>query len=151
MSIKAPYLLVSDIELGGPIIIPNKSEITLKKGQNYTIFCKSNYSVKIEQQETPEEIVEPFRKIQRNVTSSDNMYKYEIALDLYNVNQFAVGYYACYDNTINGSDIFKNMLDEPANTKHISYIYIYVDGEAYITFLSSITFLNFDIFHLYSY
>lgn len=123
--------MVSDVKFSGPVIVPNKCEITLKKGQNYTLYCKSNNFISIDQQEIPEEMVEPFHKVQRNVTSSDNSYKYEIALDLYNVNQFAVGYYACFDFNINSSDIFRNMMEEPVNTKHISYIYIFVDGEAF--------------------
>lgn len=124
--------MVSDVEFSGPVIIPNKCEITLRKGQNYTLYCRSNKLISIEQQEIPEEMVEPFHKVQRNVTSSDNTYKYEIALDLYNVNQFTVGYYACFDFNINSSDIFRNMLEEPVNTDHISYIYIYVDGEPFV-------------------
>lgn len=67
--------------------------------------------------------------IERNVTSSDDQYEFETALDLYNVDQFAVGYYACFDNTVNVKDILSNLMHEPVNNKHVTYLYVYVDGE----------------------
>ncbi|XP_032511632.2 vascular endothelial growth factor receptor 1 isoform X2 [Danaus plexippus] len=114
-------------EIEGPVIIPSKSEIILKKGQNFTIYCKSNNPVQIKQQEIPEEIIESFIMIERNVTSSDDQYEFETALDLYNVDQFAVGYYACFDNTVNVKDILSNLMHEPVNNKHVTYLYVYVD------------------------
>ncbi|CAK1551856.1 unnamed protein product [Leptosia nina] len=115
-------------ELNGPVIIPSENEITLQKGQNFTILCRSNRPVQIKQQEIPEEVVETFSMVLRNETRSDSKYKYETALDLINVDQLAVGYYACFDDTLNATDVLTNLREEPSNTEHASYIYIYVDG-----------------------
>lgn len=63
---------------------------------------------------------------------SGNNSDYEVALDLYNVDHFAVGYYACFDDTVDSSNVLKNIVEEPVNTPHISYIYIYVNGESWL-------------------
>lgn len=79
----------------------------------------------IKQQEIPEEVIGPFNK----VLKYKDEYKFEAALELYHIDQFAIGYYACFDDTVNGSEILNNLIGEPNNTEHISFIYIYVNGE----------------------
>lgn len=113
----------------GPIIKPCQREITLQMGQNYTLSCKGKSELQLKQQDIPEEIVAPFFMEQRNASSSDPDYPFEAFLDLYNIDQYAVGFYACYDNTVNISNILNNLTDEPNNTQHVSFIYIYVNGE----------------------
>lgn len=124
-------LLVSEKEIKGPVITPNTNEVILKNGQNFTIFCKSSTPVQIKQQHISEIDVGDFTKKQRQVTSPDDklLNEYETALDLYNVDRYAIGYYACFDNAVNESIILNNIQKEPNNTEHVSYIYIYVDGE----------------------
>ncbi|CAH0628823.1 unnamed protein product [Chrysodeixis includens] len=120
--------LSDDPQLNGPVISPCQSEIILQKGQNFTIKCKGKTKVHIKQQEIPEEVIGPFSKelIYKNVYSDE--YKFEAALELYHIDQFAIGYYACFDDTVNGSEILNNLIGEPNNTEHISFIYIYVNG-----------------------
>lgn len=116
--------------IDGPIIIPQKSEIIIQNGANYTLICKGNKDhLQFKQQEILDSITHPFEKNERTISSSDDEYGYEIALDLINVNEFAVGYYACFDDTVNPSDVLKEINEEPVNTEHISYIYVYVNGE----------------------
>ncbi|XP_059061898.1 vascular endothelial growth factor receptor 1 isoform X2 [Achroia grisella] len=113
----------------GPQISPCLNEIVLEKGQNFTIHCKGKKHVQFKQQNIEEEgLGNTFVKKIRNVTSVDTQYPYETALDLYNVDQYAVGYYACYDDTINETRILNNLMEEPPNTEHVTYIYIYVNG-----------------------
>ncbi|XP_041972699.1 vascular endothelial growth factor receptor 1 isoform X2 [Aricia agestis] len=111
----------------GPFIIPATSEIILKKGQNFTIFCNANAPVVIKQQEIPEESTDTFKKVFRNLSSTDLDYRYKAALDLYNVDQFSVGYYACFDEAADENHILNNLLEEPQNNEHAAYIYVYVD------------------------
>lgn len=66
-------------------------------------------------------------KKKQNTSSNSNMYEAE--LNLYEVDQYAVGYYACYDDTVNDNEILNHISEEPNNTQHITYIYIYVNGE----------------------
>lgn len=72
-----------------------------------------------------------FKMVNESLVSNDlnRTYKYVEALHLYNVDQFAVGYYACFDNTIDSSDYLTEIIEEPNNTEHISFVYIYVNGE----------------------
>lgn len=122
-------VIVSDIqEMSGPVINPSSSEITLQSGQNYTLYCKGKRPVRLKQQEVPEEVTGLFNSSERVV--SENESEYEVALDLFNVDQFAVGYYACFDNTVNSIEALNNIIEEPVNTPHVSYIYIYVNGES---------------------
>lgn len=83
----------------------------------------------IKQQEIPEEVIGPFSKELKYKTVQADEYKFEVALELYHIDQFAIGYYACFDDTVNGSEILNNLIEEPNNTEHISFIYIYVNGE----------------------
>ncbi|CAH2062831.1 unnamed protein product, partial [Iphiclides podalirius] len=116
-------------ETDGPVIVPSKKEIILQKGQNFTLICKGNNELQIKQQEIPEEIVDSlFNKTQTTVASSDPRYKYQTELSLYNVDQFAIGYYACFDNSANGDDLLNNLMEEPDDTEHVTYFYIYVNG-----------------------
>lgn len=135
-----PLSLSDDLRTNGPIISPCKSEIILQKGQNYTLKCKGKTAVQIKQQEVPEEVIGPFSVESRNTSGRlAGEYWFETVLELYNVDQFAIGYYACFDDAVNGSDILNNLTDEPNNTEHIAFIYIYVAGE--IGFI--LTFNNF--------
>ncbi|CAH2092052.1 unnamed protein product [Euphydryas editha] len=63
----------------------------------------------------------------RDVPSSNDTNEFEVALDLYNVDIFTVGYYACFDRSVNDAYFLKNIMVEPVNTNNISYIYIYVN------------------------
>lgn len=82
------------------------------------------------QQEIPEEIMGDFVKEERNETYSNG--EYEMALDLYNVDHFAVGYYACFDDSVDSTEVISNIIEEPNNTAHIAYVYIYVNGETWL-------------------
>ncbi|XP_068627778.1 vascular endothelial growth factor receptor 1 isoform X2 [Battus philenor] len=116
-------------ERAGPIIIPSQKEIILEKGQNYTLICRGMNKLDFKQQEIPEEIVGSlFNKTQTTVASSDPKYKHQTELNLYNVDQFAIGYYACFDDTVNSDSILYNLMEEPNDTEHVTYIYIYVNG-----------------------
>lgn len=127
-------LYFSDAQLlDGPIILaPN--EIKLEKGQNYTIRCKGKRPLQFKQQEMAEENLSNFTKIPRNVAPSDDEYGYEIALDMFDVDQYAVGYFACFDDQVNKSGVLVNLLEEPTNTEHISYTYVFVNGETSVWF-----------------
>ncbi|KAJ8727036.1 hypothetical protein PYW08_015433 [Mythimna loreyi] len=125
--------LPDDLQSNGPIISPCKKEIILQKGQNYTLKCKGKREVQFKQQEVPEEIIGPFRIESKNTTARlDGEYWFETVLELYNVDQFAIGYYACFDDTVNGTDILNNLTEEPNNTEHITFIYIYVAGSDFL-------------------
>lgn len=114
----------------GPIIEPSLKEIVLVKGQNFTIKCKGFSELDFKQQEIPEEIVGSlFNKSITTVENIDDIYKYEIELNLYNVDQFAIGYYACFDTTLKADDLLNNLMEEPKDTEHVTYIYVYVNGE----------------------
>ncbi|XP_072942259.1 vascular endothelial growth factor receptor 1 isoform X2 [Epargyreus clarus] len=116
-----------DLRRDGPIIIPNKSEIILQNGQNYTLICKSNTPITFKQQEIHEEKHgSDFNTSVRN--EIDPNYKYSQALHLYNVDRFAVGYYGCFDDSIVTKDTLKNVTEELSNTEQASYIYVYVNG-----------------------
>ncbi|CAG5055924.1 unnamed protein product [Parnassius apollo] len=124
-----PITQTEAFQTEGPIIIPLEKEIVLEKGQNLTLRCKGMNALQFKQQEIPEEVIgSKFIKTQRTTESSDPKYKYETELSLYNVDQFSVGYYACFDSTVNGSDILNNVMEEPNDTEHITYVYIYVNG-----------------------
>lgn len=45
-----------------------------------------------------------------------------------NVDQYAIGYYACSDESVD-EDIVNKITEEPENNEHVSYIYVYVNGE----------------------
>lgn len=86
--------------------------------------------MQFEQQDQPEEVIGSFYIEQRNITLIDeDEYNFESVFELYNVDQFAIGYYACFDDTVNGSEVLNNLIEEPNNTAHIAFIYIYVNGE----------------------
>lgn len=93
-------IMVSDTVTRGPIIKPNYREIILKEGQNYTLSCKWNRPVQIKQQDIGEEKTGSFEMLLRDMPSSNETNEFEVALDLYNVDKFTVGYYACFDRSI---------------------------------------------------
>ncbi|XP_045491970.1 vascular endothelial growth factor receptor 1 isoform X3 [Colias croceus] len=116
-------------QINGPVITPLKKEIILQKGQNFTISCKSDKPVEIKQQEIPEEVIESFYMVQRNKTVIEGDNKvYQTILDLINVDQYAVGYYACFEKDLDPNTILNDLREEPTNTDQVSYIYVYVDG-----------------------
>ncbi|XP_049864841.1 vascular endothelial growth factor receptor kdr-like isoform X3 [Pectinophora gossypiella] len=124
----APNTAADVQQIHGPVIInPSKSEIILQTGQNFTLICTSNRQVQFKQQEIPEEITGNFYTEERNETSEDGS-EYRAFLDLYNVDQFAVGYYACFDDTVDSAELLRDVVEEPNNTAHVSYIYVYVNG-----------------------
>lgn len=117
--------------LQGPVIHPCKYEIILQKGDNYTFTCKSNRSeVEFAKQDIPEEL-STLNLIHKNKTVNEDEYRYQTSLELYDVDEYNIGYYACFDTSVraNVNDILNNLTREPNNTEHISFIYIYVDGE----------------------
>ncbi|XP_026326483.1 vascular endothelial growth factor receptor 1 isoform X4 [Hyposmocoma kahamanoa] len=120
----------ADIEdLGGPVFTtPNKSEIILQAGQNYTLLCRANRPVTIKQQDIPEEVTSNFKTVMQYGNVNEDLNKYEVALNLYNVDHSAVGYYGCFDSTMDSQQVLKEIDKEPSNTKHISYVYVYVNG-----------------------
>ncbi|XP_061705835.1 vascular endothelial growth factor receptor 1 isoform X3 [Cydia pomonella] len=123
----ASLLVISDAQqISGPIIM-SPNEILLQNKQNYTIHCKGKRPINFTIQEAAEDEDTDFKKILRKVAPSDNEYEYEIALDLYSVDPFAVGYYACHDDQVDPSLIFNDLVEEPTNTQHISYTYVYVN------------------------
>lgn len=124
-----PLSLSDDLRQNGPIISPCQSEIILEAGQNFTLTCRGKTPLNFKQQEVPEEVIGPFRIEQKNTSDLDDESMFETVLELYNVDRFAIGYYACFDDTVNGSDILNNLTEEPNNTEHIAFIYIYVAGE----------------------
>lgn len=116
----------------GPVIIPinEKKEIVLQKGQNFTLKCKGKRPIEFKQQKIAEEVVGSFTvKTIDGAGTTD--YPYEKNLNLYNVDHYAVGYYACFDDTVNSLDILDNILEEPTDTDYVTYVYIYVNGEIY--------------------
>ncbi|XP_047522609.1 vascular endothelial growth factor receptor 1 isoform X1 [Pieris napi] len=120
-------ICLTTADTNGPIIIPSTDEITLEKGQNFTIICRSNKKVQIKQQELPEYSNQLLNE-QTTVALSDSKYKYETVLELVNVSRISVGYYACFDESVNETAILTNIREEPTNTDHVAYIYIYVNG-----------------------
>ncbi|XP_063379614.1 vascular endothelial growth factor receptor 1 isoform X1 [Cydia fagiglandana] len=123
----AYLLVISDAQqISGPIII-SPNEILLQNKQNYTIHCKGKRPINFTIQEAAEDEDTDFKKILRKVAPSDNEYEYEIALDLFSVDPFAVGYYACHDDQVDPSQIFTDLVEEPTNNEHISYTYVYVN------------------------
>lgn len=124
-------IVISDTQdVDGPIFTtPNKSEIILQAGQNYTLLCRANRPVTIKQQDIPEEVTSNFTAVMQNVKLNEDLNEYEVALSLYNVDHSAVGYYGCFDSTVDSQQVLKDIDKEPSNTKHISYIYVYVNGE----------------------
>ncbi|XP_023952476.2 vascular endothelial growth factor receptor 1 isoform X2 [Bicyclus anynana] len=119
--------ILADEEIKGPIILPNTNHVILKNGQNFTIYCKSFMPVQIKQQHISENDFGNFTMVQRNLTRDNTLNEFESALDLFNVDRYAIGYYVCFDNTVNEKAVLHNILKEPNNTAHVSYIYIYVD------------------------
>lgn len=74
------------------------------------------------------------------MTSHDPESHYKVALHLYNVDDYAIGYYACFDDTVTDTEFLSDIKEEPRNTPNISYIYVYVNGE--IQFLTNNTILT---------
>lgn len=146
--------LVSDVRHpNGPLIKPCKNEIILHKGENFTFTCKGKNKIQFRQQEGPEEIIGEFNITAINSTiDGDDEFEYQVDLILSNVDQFAIGYYACFYDEVNEENdalynyYLNNLVVEPNNTEHVTYIYVYVDGE--ITIFCSIAvlwaFLDFD-------
>ncbi|XP_063530528.1 vascular endothelial growth factor receptor 1 isoform X4 [Cydia strobilella] len=123
----ASLLIISDAQqINGPIIM-SSNEILLQNKQNYTIHCKGKRPINFTIQEAAEDEDTDFKKILRKVAPSDNEYEHEIALDLFSVDPFAVGYYACHDDQVDPSQIFNDLVEEPINNEHISYTYVYVN------------------------
>lgn len=125
------HLVTETSNINGPIIIPNKTEIILQNGENFTLTCKSNRFIQFKQQDQAEDMTLPFEIIKRTIAPTEAEYPYVIELDLLNVNEHAVGYFACFDDTIYADDVLElnSLKSEPNNTDHITYIYIYVNGE----------------------
>ncbi|XP_048480770.1 vascular endothelial growth factor receptor 1 isoform X3 [Plutella xylostella] len=114
----------------GPKIYPTQSEVVLQKGQNYTFFCSGKRELTFKQQEVPEEAYQTSFQTNMTVemTSHDPESHYKVALHLYNVDDYAIGYYACFDDTVTDTEFLSDIKEEPRNTPHISYIYVYVNG-----------------------
>lgn len=124
-----PELYVSH---NGPRITPCAIEVLLHSGQNYTLKCQADTPVKFIQDYDREEQIGSYNYTQRSVemTNESAEYKYETYLELLNVDRYAIRYYACIrTNTSVDENVFSNLVEEPNNSKNISYIYIYVDGE----------------------
>lgn len=100
----------------------------LQKGQNFSLTCKAKFAVELKQQDIPEEITTINMKV-RNELIADGEYKFRTVLELYNVDQYTVGFYACYDKRINIKNVLNNLTEVPENTEQISFFYIYVNGE----------------------
>lgn len=81
------------------------------------------------QQDIPEEITSNFTFEMQNVTVNEDLNEYEVALSLYNVDRLAVGYYGCFDSKIDSQQVLREITKELNDTNHISYVYIYVNGE----------------------
>ncbi|XP_063823350.1 vascular endothelial growth factor receptor 1 isoform X2 [Ostrinia nubilalis] len=113
---------IQDTSLIGPNLYPKKNEIILRKGQNFTFTCNGNRPLDIKQQVLPEDCLTEF------VMELDDEDPLNVSLTLYNVDYCAVGYYACFDDTIDPQDILTNFIEEPNNTEHVTYTYVYVDG-----------------------
>ncbi|CAB3236151.1 unnamed protein product [Arctia plantaginis] len=64
----------------------------------------------------------------RNQLISEGDFKFRTVLELYNVDQYTVGFYACYDKRINIKNVLNNLTEVPENTEQISFFYIYVNG-----------------------
>lgn len=94
-------------------------------------MCRSNLPVYIKQQEIPEEITSNFTTVLQDFNWIEDTNEYEVVLNLYNVDHSAVGYYGCYDNTVDSEKVLTEIDHELVNTKHISYVYIYVNGEVH--------------------
>lgn len=108
-------------------------------GQNFTLTCKGKRPIEIKQQSIPEEVVGSFNKELREVVPSDSQYPYEIALDLHSVDQYAVGYYACFDDIVRNYShaMLADIMEEPTDTPHVTFIYIYVNGEQNTTHVTT--------------
>lgn len=52
-----------------------------------------------------------------------------VSLTLYNIDYCAVGYYACFDDTVDIYEILTTIIEEPTNTEHATFTYVFVDGE----------------------
>lgn len=137
-------IVISDTQdVGGPIFTtPNKSEIILQAGQNYTLICRANRPVTIKQQDIPEEVTSNFKTIMQIVNVNKDSNEYEVGLSLYNVDHSAVGYYGCFDSTIDSQQVLKEIDKELHDTNHISYVYVYVNGEVQ-------TYYKFMTLHIY--
>lgn len=85
------------------------------------------------------------------VNVNEDLHEYEVGLSLYNVDHSAVGYYGCFDSTIDSQQVLKEIDKEPNDTNHISYIYIYVNGEAQIYYECYVTVLYYFMTPLFSY
>ncbi|KAJ2950586.1 hypothetical protein O0L34_g8837 [Tuta absoluta] len=123
-------LLAADAQdSNGPVIVsPPNSEITLMYQQNYTLLCHGKNPVRFVMQELLEESLEnTFRTENRSGISNGGL-GYWAALDLISVDRCAVRYYACIDDTIDETRILQNIVEEPQNSEHVSYIYVYVNG-----------------------
>lgn len=121
-------ILVSDVQINnGPVITPCVSEITLNKGQNYTLTCKGNTELRFRQQHVSEEFTSSFTIVNTSSNITEKEFTFERSLNLYNVDQYAIGYYACSDDFVN-ENIVNTITEEPKNTEHVAYIYVYVNG-----------------------
>lgn len=91
------------------------------------------------QQDIPEEVTSNFKTVM-NQSVNEDLNEYEVALSLYNVDRLAVGYYGCFDSEAQSQQVLREITKELNDTNHISFIYIYVNGEVqtYCGFYSSI-------------
>ncbi|GBP03773.1 Vascular endothelial growth factor receptor 1 [Eumeta japonica] len=120
---------LDDQHRDGPVIIPNGPELILDKNETVTLLCKGKRPISFTLQEAPEEDVGSFRTSERTYnTSEDAEYPYRAELRLHNVNEFAVRFYACHDRAVDAAALLSDMREEPRDTEHVSFIYVYVNG-----------------------
>ncbi|XP_028039144.1 vascular endothelial growth factor receptor 1 isoform X2 [Bombyx mandarina] len=116
----------TDFHPNGPKITPCKSEFILHKGQNFSLTCRGKNPLEFKQQETPEELPKN-KPIKTMRQTSDSEYPFETIINIYNVDEYAIGYYACFDD-VKTNFTLNNLIEEPRNTENASFIYIYVEG-----------------------
>lgn len=90
--------------------------------------CKGATKLQFRQQEVSEPVTSNFNIINTNSIITEEHYSFQITLDLYHVDQYAIGYYACSDYSVK-ANIVDNIIEEPQNDENVSYIYVYVNGE----------------------
>lgn len=105
------------------------TEIVFQKGQNITLTCKGDTELQFKQQHISEEVTSDFKIVNTSSQISEEGFSFESKLELYNIDQFAIGYYACADNTVNISDFITKITKDAINSEHVSFIYVYVNGE----------------------
>lgn len=128
-TLQKKIILVSDVRINnGPLITPCVSEITLQKGQNFTLTCKGATKLRFRQQDVSEEVTSNFTIVNVSSPIFEEEFSFQRTLTLFNVDQYAIGYYACSDDFVN-ENIVNTITEDPENTEHVSYIYVYVNGK----------------------